>query len=88
LMRKLGRKQLTLELDRALERIPDALAPYGLEISADHTQLVYTYDIRGQGTGIVTLLDALAAAGIGFKDLRTTESSLEEIFVSLVREEK
>jgi ABC-2 type transport system ATP-binding protein len=88
LMRKLGRKQLTLELDRPLERIPDALAPYGLEISADHTQLVYTYDIRGQGTGIVTLLDALAAAGIGFKDLRTTESSLEEIFVSLVREEK
>jgi ABC-2 type transport system ATP-binding protein len=88
LMRKLGRKQLTLELDRALERIPDALARYGLEISADHTQLVYTYDIRGQGTGIVTLLDALAAAGIGFKDLRTTESSLEEIFVSLVREEK
>jgi ABC-2 type transport system ATP-binding protein len=88
LMRKLGRKQLTLELHQALERIPDALLAYALELSPDRKALVYTYDIRGQQTGIVELLDALAAAGIGFKDLKTTESSLEEIFVSLVREEK
>jgi ABC-2 type transport system ATP-binding protein len=88
LMRKLGRKQLALELHRPLERIPDALSAYQLELSADHKELVYTYDIRRQETGIVELLDALAAAGIGFKDLKTTESSLEEIFVSLVREEK
>jgi len=88
LMRKLGRKQLTLELHHALERIPDALSAYTLELSADRKELIYTYDIRGQETGIVELLDALAAADIGFKDLRTTESSLEEIFVSLVREEK
>jgi ABC-2 type transport system ATP-binding protein len=88
LMRKLGRKQLMLELHHPLERIPDALAPYGLELSADHSQLVYTYDIRGQDTGIVGLLDTLGAAGIGYKDLKTTESSLEDIFVSLVREEK
>ena len=88
LMRKLGRKQLSLELYRPLDRIPDALGGFGLELSDDRTRLVYTYDIRVQETGIVALLDALAAAGIGFKDLETTESSLEEIFVSLVREEK
>ncbi len=88
LMRKLGRKQLALELHQPLERIPDTLSAYTLELSPDHKELVYTYDIRRQETGIVELLDALAAAGIGFKDLKTTESSLEEIFVSLVREEK
>jgi ABC-2 type transport system ATP-binding protein len=88
LMRKLGRKQLSLELYHPLDRVPDPLARFGLELSDDRTRLVYTYDIRAQETGIVALLDALAAAGIGFKDLQTTESSLEEIFVSLVREEK
>ncbi len=88
LMRKLGSKQLTLELQHRLERIPEALTTYGLELSADHGELVYTYDVRGSETGIGPLLAALVAAGIGFKDLRTTESSLEEIFVSLVREEK
>jgi len=88
LMRKLGRKQLTLELHHPLERLPEALGSYGLELSADRRALVYTYDIRSPETGIVALLDALAEAGIGFKDLKTTESSLEEIFVSLVRDEK
>jgi ABC-2 type transport system ATP-binding protein len=88
LMRKLGRKQLTLELHRPLERMPESLGGFGLELSPDRTEIVYTYDIRKQETGIVALLDALAAAGIGFKDLKTTESSLEEIFVSLVREAK
>ena len=84
LMRKLGRKQLTLELLQPLERVPGALAGYGLELSADRKNLVYTYEVRGGDTGIRALLDALAAAGIAFRDLRTTESSLEEIFVSLV----
>jgi len=84
LMRKLGRKQLTLELRQPLERVPDDLAGYGLELSSDRRELVYTYEVRGGDTGIRALLDALAAADIGFRDLRTTESSLEEIFVSLV----
>jgi ABC-2 type transport system ATP-binding protein len=88
LMRKLGSKQLTLELQAPLARIPDALAPYAVELQRDGTELVYTYEVRGGETGIVPLLAALAAAGIGFKDLKTTESSLEEIFVSLVREKK
>jgi ABC-2 type transport system ATP-binding protein len=88
LMRKLGRKQLTLELQRPIQRIPDALAGYGLELADEGSKLTYTYEVRGGETGIRPLLDALAAAGIGFKDLKTTESSLEEIFVSLVREEK
>ena len=88
LMRRLGAKQLTLELQRPLVRIPDALAPYAVELQRDGNDLVYTYEVRGGETGIVPLLDALAAAGIGFKDLKTTESSLEDIFVSLVREEK
>jgi ABC-2 type transport system ATP-binding protein len=88
LMRRLGAKQLTLELQRPLARIPDALAPYAVELQRDGNELVYTYEVRGGETGIVPLLDALAAAGIGFKDLKTTESSLEDIFVSLVREEK
>jgi ABC-2 type transport system ATP-binding protein len=79
---------LTLELQRPLARIPDALAPYAVELQRDGNDLVYTYEVRGGETGIVPLLDALAAAGIGFKDLKTTESSLEDIFVSLVRAEK
>ena len=88
LMRKLGRKQLTLELQRPVQHIPDALAGYGLELADGGSRLTYTYEVRGGETGIRPLLDALAAAGIGFKDLKTTESSLEEIFVSLVREKK
>ena len=88
LMRKLGRKQLTLELQRPVQRIPEALAGYGLELADSGNELTYTYEVRGGETGIRPLLDALASAGIGFKDLKTTESSLEEIFVSLVREEK
>jgi len=88
LMRKLGSKQLTIQLHQPLERIPPALAPYRLELAGGRSELVYSYDVLGEETGIVELLDALAAEGIGFKDLKTKESSLEEIFVSLVREEK
>jgi ABC-2 type transport system ATP-binding protein len=86
LMRKLGRKQLTLQLKQPLERLPQALAGHALELSQDGQSITYTYDTQGERTGIVALLDALTGAGIGFKDLSTTQSSLEDIFVSLVHE--
>jgi ABC-2 type transport system ATP-binding protein len=84
LMRKLGRKQLTLQLQAPLERIPEDLADLPLELSADGNELVYTFDVQGERTGIATLLRRLAAHGIDFRDLHSSESSLEEIFVSLV----
>ncbi len=87
LMRKLGRKQLTLQLREPLDRIPDELDAYGMELTDDGNELVYTYDALG-GTGITGLLGDLDAAGIRFKDLHTKQSSLEEIFVSLVRERR
>ena len=86
LMRKLGRKQLTLQLQAPLERIPQELDAYRLELSAQGTELVYTYDTRGERTGITALLRDLSAAGIRFKDLQTSQSSLEDIFVGLLRE--
>jgi len=85
LMRKLGKKQMTLHLHAQVEALPPQLAEFGLELGAGGAELVYTYDTRGERTGITTLLAALAEAGIGFKDLSTTQSSLEEIFVSLVK---
>ena len=86
LMRKLGRKQLTLQLPAPLAAIPAALAPYELTLAADGTELVYTYDTQRERTGITALLRDLNAAGIRFRDLQTEQSSLEEIFVSLVSE--
>jgi ABC-2 type transport system ATP-binding protein len=88
LMRKLGKKQLTLSLQTPLERIPDALADRGLELSEDGAALTYTYDSQRERTGIAGLLRELGDHGIAFKDLRSRESSLEEIFVSLVRDKK
>jgi ABC-2 type transport system ATP-binding protein len=85
LMRKLGRKQLTLQLHERLEGVPAALARHRLSLAAEGRELVYTYDTQGERTGITALLDDLARAGIGFRDLHTTQSSLEEIFVDLVR---
>jgi ABC-2 type transport system ATP-binding protein len=85
LMRKLGKKQMTLQLHTQLASLPESLAQFPLELHADGHELVYTYDTRGERTGITTLLGALGDAGIRFKDLSTTQSSLEEIFVSLVR---
>jgi ABC-2 type transport system ATP-binding protein len=85
LMRKLGRKQLTLELHRRIDTIPAALDAYRLTLGADGKELVYTYDTKGERTGITALLDALHVAGIRFKDLHTTQSSLEDIFVGLLR---
>ncbi len=84
LMRKLGKKQLTLQLSRALDRVPPELAAYQLELSADGTELVYTFDAQGQDTGIAGLLRGLAELGLDVRDLQTRQSSLEDIFVSLV----
>jgi ABC-2 type transport system ATP-binding protein len=88
LMRKLGKKQLTLQLQHRLEHIPPDLADYRLELSSDGNELVYTYDAKGEGPSIATLLAALDNSGVRFKDVNTTQSSLEDIFVSLVREAK
>ena len=84
LMRKLGKKQLTVQLDRALAAMPPALAPFGLELADGGSALVYTYDSHRDDASIATLINALGAAGIGFRDLHTTQSSLEDIFVSLI----
>ncbi|HEX7052873.1 MAG TPA: ABC transporter ATP-binding protein [Burkholderiales bacterium] len=86
LMRKMGRKQLSLHLAEPLSCVPERLAPYRLSLAPGGRELVYTYDTQAEHTGITGLLDDLAAAGIEFKDLHTTQSSLEEIFVDLVRE--
>jgi ABC-2 type transport system ATP-binding protein len=88
LMRKLGKKQLTLQLQGTIETLPPALAGFGLALSKDRNELVYTYDAHGDKPGIATLLDALDDAGIAFKDLHTTQSSLEDIFVDLVHDRR
>jgi len=88
IIRKLGRKQLTLHLQGKVERLPESLAGYRLEIAPGGAELVYTYDSRDETGGIATLLRDLHEAGIEFKDLNTDQSSLEEIFVSLVREKR
>jgi ABC-2 type transport system ATP-binding protein len=84
LMRKLGKKQLTLQLAEPIAAVPPSLAAHHLELSADGRELTYTYDTKGERTGITTLLKDLADAGVRFSDLQTKQSSLEEIFVSLV----
>lgn len=86
LMRRFGEKQLTLELKQPLTSLPPALARHRLALSRDGAELTYAYDTRAEQTGITELLETLAAEGIGFKDLRTTQSSLEDIFVKLVKE--
>ena len=85
LMRKLGTKQLTVDLQQRLDAIPPALAAHDLELSPDGQQLVYTYDTQAERTGIRSLLNDLDQAGIRFKDLSTSQSSLEDIFVNLVK---
>jgi len=87
LMRKLGRKQLRLELRNPLPAIPEALAGYGLELSADGNVLTYTYDDQAERPGVASLLRDMETAGIPFRDFDTEKSSLEEIFVNLVRKE-
>ncbi len=88
LMHKLGRKQLTLQLHHALERVPAALGAYNLNLTGEGCDLIYTYDSQTEMTNIPALLKALNDAGITFKDLHTTQSSLEDIFVNLVRKEQ
>ncbi|MGH8213883.1 MAG: ABC transporter ATP-binding protein [Rhodanobacteraceae bacterium] len=86
LMRKLGKKQLTLHLHQPLEGIPESLSTYDLELAANGAELLYTYDTQAERTGITALLRDLAATSIGFRDLSTRQSSLEEIFVNLVHD--
>nr|WP_232230402.1 ABC transporter ATP-binding protein [Halomonas sp. 1513] len=86
LMRKLGSKQLTLDLHTPLAEVPAALTHYDLQLAADGSQLIYTYDGSEEGSGITALLGDLDTAGIAFKDLHTRQSSLEDIFVDLVKE--
>jgi ABC-2 type transport system ATP-binding protein len=86
LMRKLGKKQMALELHERMEAIPAVLASHHLTLAADGKELIYTYDTRAERTGITALLDDLHVAGVRFRDLRTSQTSLEDIFVGLVRQ--
>ncbi len=88
LMRKLGKKQLTLTLQRPMDHVPEALAHWPLALSQHGQQLTYSFDTQQEDTGIAALLRALGEQGIDFKDLHSSESSLEDIFVSLVHEPK
>ena len=85
LMQKLGKKQLKLHLQSSIDAIPPALSAYNLELSNGGSDLTYNYDTKGDRTGITSLLGDLRTAGIRFADLETNQSSLEDIFVSLVR---
>ena len=85
LMQKLGKKRLTVHLQGGLNTVPEMLAPYHLELRDGGRALIYDYDTRGERTGITSLLADLRNAGIRFTDLDTSQSSLEDIFVSLVR---
>jgi len=87
LMRKLGKKQVVLKLTEKLKAIPSDLGAYSLELDDDGESLIYTYDTQAERTGVTSLLSALAARDIRFRDLNTRESTLEQIFVDLVREE-
>jgi len=86
LMEKLGKKQLILDLRDSLASVPDSMADYNLELSEDGMQLTYTFNTQGDRTGITALIDDLKLAEIAFRDLNTTQSSLEDIFVNLVEE--
>ncbi len=86
LMRQMGQKVLRIELTAPIAEIPEALAAYGLSLGEDGCMLDYTYDVTGERTGITRLLGDLAGAGLKMRDLHTKQSSLEEIFVGLVKE--
>jgi ABC-2 type transport system ATP-binding protein len=88
LMRKLGKKLLTLQLEQPLDCIPPELAAFSLSLSSDGSQLVYTYENDGERVTIISLLNALSEEGIQFKDIQTTQSSLENIFVNLIKDEQ
>jgi ABC-2 type transport system ATP-binding protein len=84
LMKKLGKKEMTLQLQKPLERVPESLADFSLQLSGDGGELTYVYDSQSERTGITRLFKALEAEDIRFSDLQTNQSSLEEIFVNLV----
>ncbi|MDG1288151.1 MAG: ABC transporter ATP-binding protein [Lentibacter sp.] len=86
LMERMGRKELRISLRAPVVAVPDALSRYGLELADDGATLVYTYDTKGEATGITALLADLAGAGLKLADLKTTQSSLEDIFVGLTTE--
>ena len=88
LIHKLGKKQLTLHLQQPLTSIPGDLGDQPLELSEDGTEIVYTFDAQEEHTGIAALLRKLNAHGVEFKDVQSSQSSLEEIFVNLVKEER
>ena len=88
LMRELGRKRLSLQLQRPWPDLPEALKGMGLDLAADGTELHYTYDTQDQGAGIEEVLERLRAAGVAFRDLSTQESSLEDIFVGLLERQR
>lgn len=87
LMNSLGRKQLTVELKSAIDVLPESLEKFDLELSSDGQRLTYTYDTKSERTGITALLQAVSDEGFGLKDLNTSQSSLEDIFVNLVHSE-
>jgi ABC-2 type transport system ATP-binding protein len=87
LMRRMGRKSLRIDLVEPIAVVPDSLASYALEQTPDGQALIYNYETRAEGTGITRLLQALAAEGLSVRDIETSQSSLEEIFVGLVRED-
>jgi len=88
LMQELGRKQLIVELKEPINNIPESMAAYALELSDDGHELIFTYDTQGNSTGITALLQAMHSAGISMKDLSTTQSSLQDIFVNLVQAQR
>jgi ABC-2 type transport system ATP-binding protein len=87
LMRRMGRKELVVELHDPIDRVPEVLAPYHLMRGEDGRSLTYSYDKAAERTGIVSLLSALSEAGLVLRDLQTRQNSLEDIFVGLVKEE-
>src|SRR5262245_55924206 len=87
LMHKLGKKQMTLELQQKLGAVPAGLESYDLELSADGQALIYTYEAQGDRRGVTRLIEELLRQGVRLKDIHTTQSSLEDIFVDLVRSE-
>lgn len=86
LMKRLGQKSLTLELQNQMDQVPDGLSEFGVVLSDDGTQLIYAYDTQAERTGIARLMTALGEQGIVLKDLQTNQSSLEDIFVNLLKE--
>ena len=87
LMKRLGQKQLKVELAEAISELPESLASYDLQLADDGQTLIYSYDTKAERTGITTLLSDISGAGLVLKDLQTAQSSLEDIFVGLVHRE-